>query len=101
MSLPKFQDSSQSLMLMQTQWASQLDPVISCPLLQGRLIQGIDLSVGTNVINHKLGRKLVGWFLVGVNGSHSIYDIQAENSLPNLTLNLVSSSDVTVALWVF
>ena len=49
-----------TLPLMQTQWASQIDPVLTNELVQGQLLQNITLTAGANVINHKLGRKLAG-----------------------------------------
>jgi hypothetical protein len=84
-----------------TKWKSQLDPVVSNALLQGQLLPGIPLGDGTTVINHGLGRKLVGWFIVGVDGPATIYDKQASNQTPQLTLVLASNAAVTCNLWVF
>jgi hypothetical protein len=86
---------------MQTQWASQLDPVLANLLVQGQLLQNISLINGTTAINHKLGRKLQGWMIVGINGIAAVYDTQASNQTPALTLQLVSNAAVTVNLWVF
>lgn len=90
-----------SLPLMQTQWAQQLDPIISNELLQGRLIQNVSLINGQTAINHGLSRKLIGWFIVGQNAQASIWDSQSSNQMPQLTLVLNSTAAVTVALWVF
>ena len=97
MSLP------QGLTLAQTQntWATALNPVVESPIVKGQLLTGIDLIVGDNSVNHKLGRKLQGWIIVGIDGLASIYDTQASNQMPNLTLNLVSDGEVTVNMWVF
>lgn len=89
------------LELMQTSWAQALNPVIACPLIQGRLIQNQVLVNGTTIVNHKLGRKLVGWIVVGINSSASIFDNQASNQTPELTLSLTSNAMATVNLWVF
>jgi len=97
MSLPK----QLPLALMQTQWATQLDPVINNPLVNGRLVSNIQLSNGTTVINHKLGRKLIGWFITGIDGAATVYDNQATNQTPQLTLSLTSNAAVTASLWVF
>lgn len=86
---------------MQTRWASQLNPVVSNPIVNGLLLPNIKLTNGSNAINHMLGQKLQGWFLVGINGVASIYDNQANNQHPELTLALVSNADVTISLWVF
>lgn len=84
----------------QTQWAQQLDPVVSNPLVQGRLLT-TSLVNGTTIVNHKLGRKLQGWFIVGINGIASIYDNQATNQTPQLTLSLTSNAAVSCSIWVF
>jgi len=86
---------------MQNQWASILNPVIGNSIVNGLLLTGIPLKAGTTNVNHTLGRTLVGWIIVGSDGASEIYDKQAKNQTPNLTLQLVSSAAVTVSLWVF
>lgn len=86
---------------MQTKWKSQIDPVLSNPILSGQQLSGILLQNGTTIVNHGLQRNLQGWFLVGINGASTIYDNQASNQTPNLTLSLTSSAPVTVNLWVY
>lgn len=86
---------------MQTTWATQLDPIVINPLVKGQLLTGVELSTGVNAINHKLGRKLQGWIVVGIDGVAEIYDTQRTNQMQQLTLNLTSDADVTVNLWVF
>lgn len=82
-------------------WAAMLNPILTNPLVSGRAIQNVSLTTGNNVVNHKLGRKLQGWVITGIDGVASIYDTQASNQLSARTLNLVSSADVTISLWVF
>lgn len=101
MSLPQFQDNNRNFQLLQTQWASQLDPVIANPLVQGRLIKDVALITGSTTINHRLGRKLQGYMVVLQSASASIYDSQATNTMSDKTLVLVSDTPVTVSLWVF
>jgi len=86
---------------MQVKWSSQLNPVISNPVINGLQLTNIKLTTGNNSVNHLLGRDLQGWIIVGINGISDIYDTQATNQLPKLTLNLVSSADVIVSLWVY
>lgn len=100
MKLPLFQSQNSDLNLIQTKWKSLIDPVLASPLLDGRLVS-TTLAVGSNKINHLLGRKLSGWVIVGVNGVANIYDTQASNQTPELTLNLTSDAAVKVNLWVF
>lgn len=90
-----------TLSMMQNRWASILNPVIDSPLINGQLLTDIPLAVGSNSISHRLGRRLKGWIVVGIDGVAQIYDTQASNQMPQLTLTLTSDASVTVALWVF
>jgi hypothetical protein len=101
MALPLIQAIDSAVNQLQTKWKSQIDPALANPLLSGNLLTNITLKSGKNVVNHKLGRNLIGWFIVGVNGVANIYDTQASNQTPGLTLNLTSDAAVTVSLWVF
>lgn len=65
------------------------------------MLTGVALINGSTTINHKLGRKLQGWLIIGLNGAASIYDNQANNSMKDKTLVLVSNAAVTVNLMVF
>ena len=85
----------------QNRWATILNPVIANPLTQGHMLSQVPLVIGTNIINHKLNRKLQGWFIVGINGVANIYDNQATNQMPQLTLSLTSDAAVTANIWVF
>lgn len=100
--LPIFKSDDQNLMLLQTKWSSQLNPVIALPWSSGVLLKSVVLASGANIINHKLGRKLQGWIPVRFHGAWAqIYDTQDTNTMSDLTLNLVASGAVTVDLLVF
>jgi hypothetical protein len=102
MSLPILQTEDQDLMLMQTRWASQLNPVIALPWSTGVLLKSVVLASGSNTINHLLARNLQGWIPVRFHGGFAqIYDTQDTNTMPSLTLKLTSSAGVTVDLLVF
>lgn len=90
-----------TLSQLQNRWATILDPVVKSPIVNGSQLSNIKLTTGNNVVNHKLGRKLQGWIVVGIDAVSSLYDTQATNQTPQLTLNLVASADVTVSLWVY
>lgn len=90
-----------TLPLMQTSWASQLNPLISNPLNSISILKNVSLINGTNSINHLLGEKLQGWFIVGINGAASVYDTQATNLTPQLTLILISNAAVMANIAVF
>lgn len=101
MALPKFPTQDQASGLLQTTWASMLDPVLKNPITQGVLLQSVVLASGTNVINHRLGRKLVGWVPIRLRASATIYDTQDTNQHPDLTLQLTASAAATVDIYVF
>lgn len=101
MKLPLIHSSDTELNLIQTKWKSLIDPILGNPLIDGRLIKGVNLINGTTIINHLLGRDLVGYIIVGISGIAEIFDNQASNQSPDLTLSLTSNAVVTVNLWVF
>lgn len=76
-------------------------PLTAIPLNSGSLLQSVSLVSGANSVNHKLGRALVGWFIVRQRAAASVYDTQDTNPTPTLTLNLVSSANVVVDVYVF
>jgi len=90
-----------TLQMMQNRWATLIEPLINASIVDGNLLPNITLTIGNNSINHQLGRKLKGWIIVGINGIAEIYDTQATNQMPDLTINLTSDSNVSVSLWVF
>lgn len=82
-------------------WAAVINPILASPIVNGLQLDNIVLTIGDNVINHKLGRKLQGWIIVRKNAQAGIFDTQDVNQMPQLTLNLTSDADVTVSLWVY
>jgi len=86
--------------LMCTTWASQIDPVLANLLVNGQLLTGQSLNNGTTVIDHKLGRKPNGWFLVSPQGAATVYQASSQPN-PNLTLTLISNAAIQTSIWVF
>lgn len=86
------------LELLDNQWSAQLNPLLANPLNNASILEDVPLRIGVNVINHKLGRKMQGWFLTDIQGAATIYRSAAFNSL---TLILTSDATVTVNLGVF
>lgn len=78
-----------------------LNPVFNTPTLNGNLLQSVPLVTGPNVIEHKLGRKLLGWQITRQRSLANIYDGQDLNPLPTRTLILVTDADVTIDLYTF
>lgn len=87
--------------MLQTTWSQQLNPVVNLPTNRGNILKSVPLAAGINSISHKLGRKLQGWFLVRQRGAAQIYDNQDSETMPDLMLQLVSSANVSVDIFVF
>lgn len=101
MALPIYKSDDGSFTLMQTAWASQLNPLLALPQSTGVILKNVSLSTGDNTINHRLGRDLQGWQLIRVRAAATVYDKQDDNQLKSRTLILNSSAPVVVDLFVF
>lgn len=100
MTLPIYKSEDQSLTLLQTGWSSQINPVLGNPLVNGVLQKNIALSVGSNSINHKLGRNLQGYIITGMHTTFSQITDTTSNT-PSLTLNLNSSAATSIDIYCF
>lgn len=100
--LPLFYTPDKSMSLLQSGWASLLNPILNSVLATPVLIQNVALSsTATTVVNHGLQKNLTGWLVVRNRSGATIWDTQDANSKPNLTLWLNASSAVKVDLLVF
>jgi hypothetical protein len=85
--------------LMQTQWASEINPLLANPSNNSRVITGIVLVANTpQVVNHKLGRKMQGWEIADINANANVWRTQPFNAQ---TITLESSANVTINIRVF
>lgn len=87
-----------SLDMMQTRWASIINPFLTKVFLGGSLLQNVSLINGVTVINHLLGRQMNGWVIADINAAANIYRSQPMNGL---TLTLTSDAICTVNIYVF
>lgn len=101
MSLPSFNTNIQELSLMQSKWADLIDPVINLPTNKGIILKDISLVSGRNSVDHRLSRKLQGWYLIRKRSNAAVWDDQDNNKIPSLTLILMSDSAVNVDIFVF
>ena len=101
MALPTYQTSNVTLNIIQSNWATLLNPLLDQAITQGQILENVDLVTGANTVNHRLGRKLRGWMIVRQRSSASIYDTQDTNPTPSVTLRLDSSANVKVDIFVF
>jgi len=99
--LPTFQSDVREFQLMQSSWATAINPVLAAPANKSILIKNVSLAIGSNSINHNLGRVLQGWSIIRKRGPANIYDTQDQNQMPALTLTLVSDTAVVVDIEVF
>jgi len=96
--LPVFQTDIRELSQMQTNWTSQLNPVLSSPTLAPSLLKGIKIVPGVNVINHKLGKTQQGWYVADIDAVITLY---RSAPLNDLTLALTSNGNAIITLAVF
>lgn len=97
MSLPQ----GLTLDMMQNKWAGEINPLLANPANNTSLLSNVTLISGDNTINHKLGRNLQGWIVIGNNAATTFYDKQATNPYPQLTLVLNASGACMINLLVF
>lgn len=98
MSLPRFTTDDKNVTLLQSAWATQLEPVIEFSPNKGLILKGISLISGVNTINHRLGRKPQGYIITDMDAAATVYRSQPLN---DLTLTLTSNAAANVAIWVF
>jgi len=104
MSLVKFfkaPTQDQELNRIQDNLIRTLNPVFDTPILAGNLLQSVPLVVGSNIVNHKLGRNLIGWMLTRQRSLANIYDNQDNNTMPSTSLILISDANVTIDIYCF
>lgn len=76
-------------------------PFTSSLVVPGNLLQNVSLVAGQpNIINHRLNRALVSYF-VRLKGNSVVWDEQDSNLFKTKTLDLRCSADVVVDVWVF
>lgn len=98
MNLPTWQSDDRDFQLMQSKWASILNPLLARPLSSNNILKNIELIAGVNVINHLLGRNMQGYIICDQNAAASIYRSQPFN---DLTLTLTSDASCQINLVVF
>jgi hypothetical protein len=97
----KVQTTDRVVNQLQDNIANFIEPIGDNVLLPGIILKNVALAVGSNTIQHGLGRLLLGWFIVRQRASASIYDTQDTNTSQTTTLKLTSSAVVTVDIYVF
>lgn len=96
--LPVFHTNNKDLQLMQNSWTKELNPLLNIPQNQGIMLENIELQTGSNTINHLLGRKMQGWYILDQDALASIYRSKPLNAT---TLTLTSTGVTTLKIWIF
>lgn len=99
--LPIFISSNRDMIMMQNQWSAQINPLLANPLAAGQLLQNVVLTVGSNSVDHKLGRRLIGWYITRKRNAAVVYDNQDNNPIPALTLLLNADISGVCDIYVF
>lgn len=100
-SVSKTQTQDRDVNAIQEAILGPLNEVLKNQLNNSTLLEGVVLTTGTNLINHQLDHKLIGWFVTRLSAAVTIYDTQGTNDLSSRTLRLVASGACVVDLFVF
>ena len=92
--------SNPDLVDLQANLISFLQQFFELPVLSGVTIQNVPLVAGMdNLINHKLGKAIQGWMVIRKNAAADVYEQPV--ALPSKQINLHTSADCTVSLYIF
>lgn len=78
--------------------AEDLRPILDSEIVTGKLVEGIELSAGTVVVRHGLGRVPRGYALARAEGAAPSYYETARDAR---TITLTAGGSATIALWVW
>lgn len=79
---------------------SSLKSILSKEIIDGVLIEDVILVAGQdNLVAHKLGRTPRGYLVVRCSSQASVWD--SEPVYPDKFLELQSSANIIVSLWIF
>lgn len=102
--LPKFKTfnaSNVELNRLQDNVADGFNSVLTSLILDYNIVSNQALKVGDNIVDHKLGRAPVGWFIIRKRGPGNFYDKQDSNPTPTRNIVINSDAAVTVDIYFF
>lgn len=86
------------LTLVQDNVANTFNPLTRVPIIDGELLTEIALGTAPTRLAHTLGRKPLGYIIVGLNHAATIFGTESDSRLITLT----ASANGTVAnIWIF
>jgi len=77
-----------------------LDPVVRVPTLDGVLLGPIALTTTLAPVNHGLGRAFLGWQVVRINASATVWEDFAATQ-QTASISMRASVACSIYLWVF
>ena len=98
----KFNSTNRELNKIQDNIEQFASPIINAEIIDGIIVKEVNLlSASTVEVEHKLGRKPLGWQIIRQRASALIWDDQDNNNRPDRTLALKCSANVTVDIRIF
>lgn len=70
------------------------------PILGG-VFKSAAIGTGDTIVQHGLGRELVGWMIVGQNAASTIYESSSTNNFKDSQIILKASGTVTAKFYFF
>ena len=69
-------------------------------ITSGNIVTVNILTTDTKV-NHGLSRPVIGWFVIGKNGSADIWESTSVNNVPNLYIILKTNAPISAKIYFF
>lgn len=86
---------------LQTNIEQAVSQVIKNPLIDGRLINSIQVSTTGTRIEHKLGRAPAGYLVIYKNSAAIVHDNLDTETKPEFFITLTASVDTLLGIWIF
>ena len=75
--------------------------IVSNKQFDSAILSDQTVTAGTNLIRHKLGRKIIGWYVIDTNAAVTLYRDYTSTEDLYTTLPLVADASATISLLVF
>ena len=100
-SFKKVRTEDAPLRLVQDSLTLTLDQVIRREILDGNLVEDVNLINGLNLVDHGLGRIPKGFIIVKRNDLHVVWNVASTKMVPKRNMALQSNGAMTVSFWFF
>lgn len=100
--LKKIRTDNSDLRQVQEATGLVLDQVIRRDILDGVIVENIELISGLNIVNHTLARAPKGFIIVSKDANQNVWNAGPLSKVdPKRSIALQSSGAVTVSIWFF